>query len=343
VRLAPADAEIKAEGPALWESHGMVCHALADGWRIASTGQDSPVCLHVTRDSAQVTVWMPPDMDALHGQETFLHLFRTALECAFPFQSAVSLHAACVAVAGGAVAFTAPSGTGKSARAQVWVESLGARLISGDRPAIRIDDGRALACGIPWDGKEGVRVQEEVPLQAICEVRRASFPRLRRLTAAQARRLLLKQCFLPVWDAEATVAALHVIERLIGCVPVYRFWGDLEHESARFAHAGLFGQAPHTDMEEPRDDMKIKEGFVLRNVMDEHIVMPAGKNIDTFEGALVLNDVSSFIWERLMQPVCRDDLLSLVLAEFDVDRGVASADLDVFLDKLRAHGVLDEE
>lgn len=343
VRLELADREIEAEGPVLWQGHNMVCHALRDGWRIASTIPADRVCLRVEQNYGLVTVWMPPNAKEMQESEMFMHLFRMVLECAFPFQGVVSLHASCVALEDGAVAFTAPSGTGKSARAQSWASLFDARLISGDRPAIRLAAGRAYACGVPWDGKESICFPGEEPLAAICEVRRAPFTRLRRLTAFQARRLLMRQCFIPIWDTEAAGAALNVIERLTGCVPIYRFFGDPGRESARIAYAGLFSRETRADREDTRFDMKIKEGFVLRNVVDEHIVMPVGKNIETFEGALVLSDVSAFIWEQLARPICREDLLELVLGEFNVERDVASSDLDTFLDKLRAHNVLEEE
>ena len=87
--------------------------------------------------------------------------------------------------------------------------------------------------------------------------------------------------------------------------------------------------------------MKIKEGFVLRDVMDEYIVMPTGDNIAKFDGAVVLNEVSAFIYRLLQAPMSRDDLLTAVLNEYDVDEATAAADLDALLRKLADMGVLE--
>ena len=87
--------------------------------------------------------------------------------------------------------------------------------------------------------------------------------------------------------------------------------------------------------------MKIKEGFVLRNVMDEFIVMPTGDNIAKFDGAVVLNEVSAFIYKLLEAPMSRDDLLIAVLNEYEVDEATAAADLDALLNKLANMGVLE--
>lgn len=327
----------------MWQSRGIVCHAMPNGWRYASSDPEVPACLCVSRDYTRLTAWLPACGDEARGQEKLLHLIRTAVECSFPLHGAISLHAACVALDGGAVAFAAPSGTGKSARAKRWVDSLGARYISGDRPAIRFSAEGAVACGVPWDGKERIFVQAQSPLIAICEVRRAPFIRVRRLSRAQARKLLLKQCFLPLWDSAAAAAALNVIERLAASVSVYRVFGGMDSGPAFYTHSVLFNQSAHSCVGEEKSDMKIKDGFMLRHVVDEYIVMPVGKNIDTFEGVLVLNDVSAFIWEQLKRPICREDLLELVLGEFDVRKETAVPDLDAFLDRLRGHGVLEEE
>ena len=87
--------------------------------------------------------------------------------------------------------------------------------------------------------------------------------------------------------------------------------------------------------------MKIKEGFVLRNVVDEHIIMPTGDNIAKFEGAVVLNDVAAFVFEQMKNPVSKEDLLSAILNEFEVDEETAKKDLDVLIDKLLDLGIIE--
>jgi len=87
--------------------------------------------------------------------------------------------------------------------------------------------------------------------------------------------------------------------------------------------------------------MKVKEGFVLRNVVDEYIVMPTGDNIAKFDGAVVLNEVSAFVFEQMKHPVSREDLLEAVLNEFEVDEATAKADLDALIEKLTEMGLIE--
>ena len=89
--------------------------------------------------------------------------------------------------------------------------------------------------------------------------------------------------------------------------------------------------------------MKAKPGFVLRNVMDEHILMPTGDNVGVFKGAVLLNNVAAMVWEKLQNPVSKDDLLRAVLERFDVEEAVASADLDRLLRDMMEKGMIVDD
>ena len=70
--------------------------------------------------------------------------------------------------------------------------------------------------------------------------------------------------------------------------------------------------------------------------------MPTGDNIATFGGTVVLNEVSAFIYRQLENPVSREDLLTAVLNEYDVDEATAAADLDKLLEQLDSMGLLEK-
>ena len=88
--------------------------------------------------------------------------------------------------------------------------------------------------------------------------------------------------------------------------------------------------------------MKAKNGFVLRKVVDEQILMPVGDNIGQFNGTVLMNDVSAFVWEKLHEPVTKEELLQAVLSEFEVDEETASRDLDELLEKFAGLGIIEE-
>ena len=89
--------------------------------------------------------------------------------------------------------------------------------------------------------------------------------------------------------------------------------------------------------------MKAKAGFVLRNVVDEFILMPTGDNIGQFNGTVLLNEVSAFVWEKLQSQISRDELLQAVLDEYEVDKDTASKDLDALIETLRGYNVIEDD
>ena len=85
--------------------------------------------------------------------------------------------------------------------------------------------------------------------------------------------------------------------------------------------------------------LKLKEGFVLRNVAGENVVLPTGDEMD-LTMMITLNDTGVFLWEKLDQGAEEADLVSALLAEYDVDEKTAKASIAGFVEKLREHGFL---
>ena len=87
--------------------------------------------------------------------------------------------------------------------------------------------------------------------------------------------------------------------------------------------------------------MKIKDGFLLRNVADKNIVVPVGAELN-FSGMISLNDTATFMWEKLMCKTTYDALLSDILNEYSIDENTARKDLDAFLNKLSELNILED-
>ena len=88
--------------------------------------------------------------------------------------------------------------------------------------------------------------------------------------------------------------------------------------------------------------MKIKEGFLLRNVGDNHIVVPVGAASVDFRCIITLNDTGAFIWEQLRENCTMEDVVKAMLAEYDVTVDIAAADVAAFITAMREKGLLDE-
>ncbi len=87
--------------------------------------------------------------------------------------------------------------------------------------------------------------------------------------------------------------------------------------------------------------MKLKEGFILREVAGSFVVVPTGADLN-FNGMITLNETGRTLWSALERETNFDGLTEALLAEYDVDAETARAGAERFVAKLREHGFLDE-
>ena len=86
--------------------------------------------------------------------------------------------------------------------------------------------------------------------------------------------------------------------------------------------------------------MKIKDGYLLREVAGSFVVVSLG-NLD-FDGMIRLNETGELLWRALEKGASEADLVSLLLKEYRVTEEIASRDVALFIEKLRANALLDE-
>ncbi len=87
--------------------------------------------------------------------------------------------------------------------------------------------------------------------------------------------------------------------------------------------------------------MKIKDGFLLRQFGEESIVVAVGEGSEDFNKLITLNSVGAFIFEKLSGDITREELAQSLVDRYEVDRGTAERDTDLFIEKLKEAGLLD--
>lgn len=86
--------------------------------------------------------------------------------------------------------------------------------------------------------------------------------------------------------------------------------------------------------------MKLKEGFVTRQMGDEQIMVATGDV--RFSGIVRSNTTAAFIVECLKEETTREAIVAKMLEKYDADRAVIAADVDKIVAKLRSINALDE-
>lgn len=85
--------------------------------------------------------------------------------------------------------------------------------------------------------------------------------------------------------------------------------------------------------------MKLKDGFLLRQVAGQNVVLPVGGDLD-MNMMITLNDTGAFLWERLQSETDEETLVAALLGDYDVDEATARMAVSTFVEKLRSHGFL---
>ena len=86
--------------------------------------------------------------------------------------------------------------------------------------------------------------------------------------------------------------------------------------------------------------MKIKEGFILREIAGSYIVVAVGDAVKTFNGVINLNQTGAMLWKELANGGDEDALVKALLSEYDVDEEIAKKDVQAFIAKLKGANLL---
>jgi hypothetical protein len=87
--------------------------------------------------------------------------------------------------------------------------------------------------------------------------------------------------------------------------------------------------------------MKIKNGFVVRKVGGECVVVPVGEMSKKFHGMINLNSTGEFLWNFYLTEHSVDDGVAALLAEYDVAEAKAREDVERFVSILTENGFAD--
>lgn len=88
--------------------------------------------------------------------------------------------------------------------------------------------------------------------------------------------------------------------------------------------------------------MKIKKGFVLRNVCGENIIVAEGKENIDFTKIISMNESSAYLWKNVEgKEFTAEDLCHLLTSEYDVAEDVALKDAQAIANKWINAGIAE--
>lgn len=88
--------------------------------------------------------------------------------------------------------------------------------------------------------------------------------------------------------------------------------------------------------------MKIKEGFVTREIADTIVAVPTGELVNIFQGMIKLTASSKFVWDLLQEDITIDEIANKLVKKYNIDFEKAKADTEKFIHNLKANNLIEE-
>lgn len=88
--------------------------------------------------------------------------------------------------------------------------------------------------------------------------------------------------------------------------------------------------------------MKIKDGYILKKVAGENIVVATGEARLSFNGIITFNEVGAEVFALLDGKHTESQIVDELLKMYNAPREVISADVKKLIEKMKAQGLLED-
>ncbi|HJA67043.1 hypothetical protein B5F07_14060 [Lachnoclostridium sp. An169] len=87
--------------------------------------------------------------------------------------------------------------------------------------------------------------------------------------------------------------------------------------------------------------MKIREGFVLRQVADSWMAVPVGSMAGKIHGLVALNETAADIWNILQDDHTEEEVVEILAMNYDEKKEVLAESVHAFLRELEEQEMLE--
>lgn len=87
--------------------------------------------------------------------------------------------------------------------------------------------------------------------------------------------------------------------------------------------------------------VKVREGFILKKMGTQAVVIAIGSASKVFNGMVKLNETGELMWKKLVEGTTREELLATILETYEVDEETAAKDVDNFIQTLKKPGIIE--
>lgn len=88
--------------------------------------------------------------------------------------------------------------------------------------------------------------------------------------------------------------------------------------------------------------MKIKEGFITREIAGTIVAVPTGKLVNEFQGMINLTHSAKFVWDLLQEDITIEEITDKLAEKYNLNREKAKADVEKFINHLKTSHLIEE-
>ena len=88
--------------------------------------------------------------------------------------------------------------------------------------------------------------------------------------------------------------------------------------------------------------MKIKEGFVTREIANTIVAVPTGKLVNEFQGMIQLTDASKFVWDLLQENTTMEEITDKLSKKYNTDIDTIKGEVEKFINNLKSFNLIEE-
>lgn len=89
-----------------------------------------------------------------------------------------------------------------------------------------------------------------------------------------------------------------------------------------------------------KERLQVRQDVLLREIVDEHILIPTGEAAESMQGIMSLNGSGFLLWKKLQSGCTELELVRTVFEEYEVSPEKAVEDVKLFLTQLKNRNLL---
>jgi hypothetical protein len=88
--------------------------------------------------------------------------------------------------------------------------------------------------------------------------------------------------------------------------------------------------------------MRIKDGFVMKDVAGSKVVLPIGERQGEINGIITFNDTGAEIFNMLDGTYTVEEIIEKLVKDYEISYDVAKTDVMNIIEKMRSKGLIEE-